>query len=197
MAFRNTERTWGWPAKLLHWLVALLVAGMLALGVTMTDPGLGLERQYALFQLHKSVGFTVLALMLLRLAWRAANRTPDLPASTWEVRAARLSHAALYVLLLAMPVTGFLTAASSPLGIPTLLFGVVPVPHPLGPDKAVSDTLALVHGTLALALVALLALHVAAALRHHLLLGDDILLRILPAAWRPRLERWRLRRAGA
>lgn len=197
MPFRNTARTWGWPAKLLHWLVALLVAGMLALGVTMTDPGLGLERQYALFQLHKSVGLTVLALMLLRLAWRAANRTPDLPPSAWEGRAARLSHAALYVLLLAMPVTGFLTAASSPLGIPTLLFGTVPVPHPLGPDKAVSDTLGLVHGTLALALATLLALHVAAALRHHLLLGDDVLLRILPAAWRPRLERWRLRRAGA
>jgi cytochrome b561 len=198
-ALRNTAQGWGWPAKLLHWVVAVLVVGMIALGVVMVDVVQNLDLQYRLFQLHKSVGLTVLALMLLRIGWRLANPTPAEPGTMrpWEVTAARLTHWAFYALLVAMPVTGFLTAASSPLGIPTVLFGVVPVPHPIGPDKEFSETLAFVHENLARVLLALLAVHVGAALRHHLLLRDEVLTRMLPESWRGRLDRWRWRRAGA
>ena len=199
MALRNTDQGWGWPAKLLHWLVAILVVGMIALGVVMVDIVQDLDLQYRLFQLHKSIGLTILALMLLRIGWRLANPTPDEPGTMrrWEVVAARLTHWAFYALLIAMPVTGFLTAASSPLGIPTVVFGVIPVPHPLAPDKELSETLAFVHENLARVLLALFVVHVGAALRHHLLLHDEILTRMLPESWRGRLDRWRWRRAGA
>jgi cytochrome b561 len=198
-ALRNTDEGWGWPAKLLHWVVAVLVVGMIALGVVMVDVVEGLDLQYRLFQLHKSVGLTILALMLLRIGWRLANPTPDEPGTMrrWEVVAARLTHWAFYALLIAMPVTGFLTAASSPLGIPTVVFGVIPVPHPIAPDKELSETLAFVHENLARVLLALFVVHVGAALRHHLLLRDEILTRMLPESWRGRLDRWRWRRAGA
>ena len=199
MTLRNTDQGWGWPAKLLHWVVAVLVVGMIALGVVMVDVVEDLDLQYRLFQLHKSVGLTILALMLLRIGWRLANPTPDEPGTMrrWEVVAARLTHWAFYALLIAMPVTGFLTAASSPLGIPTVVFGVIPVPHPIAPDKELSETLAFVHENLARVLLALFVVHVGAALRHHLLLRDEVLTRMLPESWRGRLDRWRWRRAGA
>jgi cytochrome b561 len=189
---------WGRPARLLHWLVAALVAAMLVLGVVMVEVVEDLGAKFRLYQLHKSLGLTVLALVLLRLAWRLASPAPPRPPTVrpWEAAAARAVHALLYLLLLATPVAGFLMAASAPIGIPTVLFGVVTVPHPVGPDEARFELLKDVHGTLATLLLALAALHAAAALRHHLLLGDDVLLRMLPPAWRPRLDRWRLRRAA-
>ena len=198
-ALRNTDEGWGWPAKLLHWVVAVLVVGMIALGVVMVDIVQDLDLQYRLFQLHKSIGLTILALMLLRIGWRLANPTPGESGTMrrWEVVAARLTHWAFYALLIAMPLTGFLTAASSPLGIPTVVFGVIPVPHPIAPDKELSETLAFVHENLARVLLALFVVHVGAALRHHLLLRDEILTRMLPESWRGRLDRWRWRRAGA
>lgn len=199
MAVRNTERGWGWPAKLLHWGLAVMIVGMIALGVVMVDMVGDPERQYGLFQAHKSIGLTILALMLVRIGWRLANPVPDEPATVprWENTAARLTHWVFYALLLAMPVTGYLTAASSPLGIPTMLFGVVPVPHLVGPDKELSETLAFVHENLARVLLALLVVHVGAALRHHLLLGDEVLTRMLPEAWRGRVDRWRWRSSRA
>jgi cytochrome b561 len=76
---RNTDLTWGWPSKLLHWIVAVLVIAMIALGVVMVDLTQDLDLQYALFQIHKSTGITILALVLLRLGWRLANPTPASP----------------------------------------------------------------------------------------------------------------------
>lgn len=199
MTVRNTALGWGWPAQLLHWLVAVLVVAMIALGVVMVDLAQDLDLQYRLFQIHKSIGLTVFALVLLRIGWRLANPTPDEVGTMrrWEVVAARLTHWAFYALLLAMPVTGFLTAASSPLGIPTVIFGVIPVSHPIAPDKELSETLAFVHENLARVLLALLVVHIGAALRHHLLLRDPVLTRMLPDSWRGRLDRWRWRRARA
>jgi cytochrome b561 len=196
---RNTPQAWGWPAQLLHWLVAVLVAAMLALGVTMVDVVEDLATKFTLYQLHKSVGLTVLALVLLRLAWRIPNPTPAQPATArpWEAAAARLTHALFYVLLLAMPVSGFLMVASAPISIPTLIFGLISVPHPINPNEARFQLLKTIHETIARLLLALLVLHAAAALRHHLLLGDDVLLRMLPASWRPRVDRWRFRPRAA
>ena len=181
MALWNTERAWGWPATRLHWLMALLVLALLALGLVMVDIE-DLRRQFQLYQLHKSLGLLALAAVVVRLVWRAANRAPDLPPGTrpWEAVLARATHAAIYVLLLALPASGFLMAASSPLAVPTEIFGILPVPHPIGPDEAVHRTLRSVHDLLGKLLMVLLLLHVAGALRHHLVLRDEVLLRMLP-----------------
>lgn len=182
---RNTATGWGWPAKLLHWSMALLVVGQWTLGVWMV--GLGddqLVRKFQLYQLHKSLGLTLLGLALLRLLWRVSGPVPDLPSTVpaWQRSAARASHRVLYLLMLALPVTGFLMAAASPLGIPTVWFGLVRIPHPIGPDARLEEVLKLVHGTLAWVLAALVLLHVGAALKHHLLDRDEVLRRMLPGS---------------
>ena len=180
---------YGGVAILLHWLTAALVVALLAIGATMIRLPLGM-RQFQLYQWHKSLGIAVLALSLLRLGWRLAHRPPEFPASMppWERRAARLAHWGFYALLLGLPLSGWAVVSASPLNIPTVLFGVLPWPHLpiLGTlaDKApVEAALAWVHDVGAWGLLALLGLHVAAALRHHILLRDDILRRMLPR-WR-------------
>lgn len=188
MALLNTESSWGWPAKLLHWAIALLVLGMLALGFFMVwavdDP----LRAFRLYQIHKSFGVLVLALLLLRILWRLANHVPDLPASLrpWERATARATHLALYLCLLAMAATGWIMVSSSPLGIPTLVFGLFALPHPIPANAALSEAMETVHGLLAALLVVLVVLHVGGALRHHLVLKDDVLRRMLPERSRRR-----------
>ena len=125
----------------------------------------------------------VFALVLVRLAWRGVNPiVPALPDGLrpWERPAATLTHRGFYVLLLLMPVTGWLMASASPLGIPTVVFGLFALPNPVGPNAALERVMALVHGGLAVLLVVLLLLHVGAALRHHFVLRDDVLTRMLP-----------------
>jgi cytochrome b561 len=187
MALRNTASAWGWPAKLLHWLMALVVLAMLALGFAMVWLTADLGTQLRLYQLHKSLGLLALALVLVRLAWRSLNQAPELPAGmpAWERAAARLTHAALYALLLLLPLTGWFMAAASPLGVPTVVFGLFTLPHPIGPSEAVEDVLQVVHAVLAALLALLLILHVGGALKHHLVQHDDVLVRMLPRLRRP------------
>jgi cytochrome b561 len=183
VATYNTAGSWGWPAKALHWLVAALVVGMLLLGFAMVWLVADLGAKFRLHQLHKSCGVLVFALVLLRLGWRGLNRTvPSLPDGLrpWERSAARLTHRGFYALLLLLPVTGWITASASPLGIPTVVFGWFELPNPVGPDGALEGVVSWVHAALALALVVLLALHVGAALKHHFVLRDDVLRRMLP-----------------
>ena len=143
--------------------------------------------QFKLYQLHKSVGITVLLLALTRLGWRLTHRPPPLPAEmpSLEARAAEGTHALLYALMIGMPLVGWALVSASPLNIPTLLYGVVPWPHlpglaTLHDKRPVEAGLKLVHAYGAYALIALVALHAAAALRHHVLIGDDVLRRMIP-----------------
>jgi len=171
----------------LHWLTALAILAMFALGWTMVDLRPGSTLQFELFQWHKSVGFTILALTTLRLGWRVSHRPPPLPATMaeWEKRSAHLGHLALYALMIALPLTGWALVSTARFNIPTLLYGVVPIPHlgPLAelPNKAAahefSEQLHMI-GTWLLA--AILMVHVGAALRHHFLQRDDVLRRMLP-----------------
>lgn len=181
MAVRNTRDGWGWPARLLHWLVAALVFGMLVLGFGMVWLVEDLGRKFQLYQLHKSIGVLVLALMLVRLVWRRLNVTPALPATMprWQALAARSTHAAFYVLLILQPVIGWLMAAASPLGIPTVVFGLFTLPHPIGPNETVFQALQVTHAVGAVLIVLLLVLHVGGALKHHLVDRDDVLMRML------------------
>lgn len=186
MSVWNTAESWGWPAKLLHWLVALLVTALLVVGFTMVWLVSELGTKFQLYQTHKSVGLLVLALVLLRLGWRALNPAPRLPEglAPWERRAAGLTHKGFYLLLIAMPVSGWLMSAASPLVVPTVVFVLFTLPHPIGPDPALFAVLQTVHAVLAVLLVVLLVLHVGAAAKHHLVYRDDVLARMLPGAGR-------------
>ena len=183
MPLYNTATSWGWPAKALHWLVAALVVGMLGVGIAMVWLVSDLGSKFQLYQLHKSFGVLVFALVLARLGWRQLNPlVPAMPTNLrpWERVAALLTHRAFYVLLVLMPITGWLTASASPLGIPTSVFGLFQLPNPVGPNATLEGVMSFAHATLALLLVLLLALHVGAALRHHFVLHDDVLARMLP-----------------
>jgi cytochrome b561 len=163
----------------LHWLVALLVFAQLGLGVYAAGLPLGIERLRWLSH-HKSLGLAILALLLFRLAWRAANRPPPLPDSlaAWERRAAPVTHWLIYCLLVLTPLSGWLHASAA--GLSVNWFGLVQVPDLVARSRGMSELLKQAHLALVVMLAALLAGHVAAALRHALVLRDGVFRRMLP-----------------
>jgi cytochrome b561 len=171
---------------LLHWTIAALILGNVYAGWVMAHAK-GLEK-FQVFQLHKSIGLTVLVLSLARLGWRLINPAPPLPAhmARWEKRFAHSVQVALYLLMIGIPALGWATVSSSPLNIPTEFWGVVPWPElPLPNSKALSDQLGDVHIYLVVAMFGILALHVAGALKHQFLDRDQVLWRMLPIVGRP------------
>lgn len=188
MALLNSPKTYGAVAKLLHWLIAIAIIGMLAAGKYMTDLEIGQDR-FDLTQLHKSIGLTILGLTLLRILWRLVNRQPELPAhmSALERMAAKGTHVVFYALMLAIPLSGWALASASKYNIPTVYFGTVEVPHlpyistlPRDEKKDAEDIAEEAHELLANLMILLLALHIAAALKHHFWDRDDVLTRMLP-----------------
>jgi len=172
-------------AKSLHWLIALLILFLLPLGWVMGD-FTGADKAQA-FNLHKSLGITVLTLMTLRLAWRGFYGAPDLPSSMpgIERTAAKLGHLALYLLAFALPLTGWAMTSTS--GRPSLLFGFADFPLipfladlPADTKKSCHEIFEGAHGILAYTLAFLVAAHVGAALRHAILLKDGVFSRMLP-----------------
>ena len=175
----------------LHWLIALGILALIAVGLTMTHAQLSPMAKFQLFQLHKSIGITVLFAVVLRALWRLTHRPPPLPDAMppLERKAAEGAHAALYAFLFFLPLTGWALVSASPFNIPTVLYGVIPWPHlpvlSTLEDKApVEHALKLVHGYAAWLLIALGLIHAGAALRHHFILRDGILRRMLPAIQR-------------
>lgn len=187
------EVRYGTVAILLHWVVAAGVLALIAIGLAMTHLTLAPMRQFALYQLHKSIGITVFAAMVLRVAWRLGHPPPALPAMPRaERRAASATHLGLYALLLAMPLSGWAVVSASPYDIPTVLYGLMPWPHlpwlsTLHDKVPVEAALAAAHAYGGWTLTALIGLHAAAALRHHLILRDAVLWRMLPLLSRSRL----------
>jgi cytochrome b561 len=173
-------------AIVLHWVIALGLLTLIVMGLAMTHLALPAMAKFQLYQLHKSIGVTVLLAVLLRILWRATHRPPPLPAlPPLEKAAAEGTHGLLYVLMLAIPLTGWALVSVSPFNLPTVLYGLVPWPHlpvlPELPDKAqVEPVVKFIHGKLAWALAALVALHAGAAFRHHFVLRDGVLHRMLP-----------------
>ena len=166
-------------AKLLHWLIALMIFGMLAFGFYMT--GLDLSpTKLELYSWHKWAGVTVFALVLVRLAWRIGHKPPALPAHMPAIErlAAHAGHHLLYVLMLAIPLSGWLMSSAK--GFQTVWFGVLPLPDLLAKDKALGNLLETVHVVLNYTLIAVLLGHVGAALKHHFIDRDDVLTRMLP-----------------
>jgi cytochrome b561 len=182
MPARDTIAGWGWVTRLLHWTMAALILFQLGFGLYMTRVSDLLER-FVLTQTHKSWGFVVFLLALARILWRLANPArPPLPATmpAWQLRAAGLSHAALYVLMILMPASGWLMASASPtqdlLQMQNLVFGRYALPDPFVPGvAAIEDAARAVHVTAALCLTLLLAVHAGAALKHQLVDHDGVL----------------------
>lgn len=163
------------PAILLHWLQAVLVLWLLWLGWSMVELPKGAERSAA-YALHKSLGIAAFGLVLLRLVWRRRSPPPATLAAGIEAALAQAAHRLLYALLLVLPLAGYLASAFTPYAMK--FFGIE-LPRLGAPDEALNAAFKQVHLLAGWALVALLALHIAAALRHALR-GDGTLARMLP-----------------
>jgi cytochrome b561 len=168
----------------LHWIIALAIFGTFALGVYMHELPLS-PTKLKLYSYHKWIGVTIFALVLLRLAWRLAHKPPAPPPSmpAWQHRAASAAHALLYLLTLAIPLSGWLMSSAS--GFQVVYLSVLPIPDLLPKDKALAEQLKDLHESLNFLMLAVVVLHVAAALKHHLVDRDDVLARMAPV-FKPR-----------
>jgi cytochrome b561 len=163
----------------LHWLMAALILGLFSVGLYMSDLPLS-PTKLKIYSWHKWAGVTVFLLVFLRLAWRVAHRPPALPAAMprWQQVAAHAGHALLYLLMIAIPLSGWLMSSAT--GFQTVYFGVLPIPDLLAKNKELGDTLLDVHQALNFLMAAVVAGHVGAALKHHFVDHDDILTRMSP-----------------
>lgn len=179
----NTEGDWParWPfvVQLLHWIGVALIAGIAVIGLLMVDMERGTDLRRTCYALHKSLGITALALAAVRMAVRATTQAPP-PLGQQRIfaRVAALSHAFMYVLLLALPVSGWLLNSAA--GQPLPWFGVVQLPALVTPDKALRQLMDTTHSALFWSLVGLVALHLLAVFHHHLWCKHALLQRMWP-----------------
>ena len=176
---RNSQSAWGSVAKSLHWIIALLIIAELVLG-NIAEALKVSPQKFELFVWHKSFGITILILAVIRITWRLGNPPPAAPAGTptWEKRLAQAGHGFLYLQMFAVPLTGWWVSDTS--RIPFRLFWSVPVPDLMAADRELSELAASVHGILTKLLLFVVVGHIIAALRHHVLLRNDTLVRMLP-----------------
>lgn len=184
MRLRNDSEHWGAISLALHWLTVVLVIGLALVGLVMTElPNSPLK--ISIYAWHKSFGLTVLGLTLLRLAWRFTGGAPaPAPMPVWQRWAAAGTHGLLYVLLLAIPLTGWLYNSAA--GFPLKWFGLFSLPRLSAYDPALKQFAGEAHETLFYLLALLVLLHAAAALKHHYLDRDDTLRRMFPWLPKPR-----------
>jgi cytochrome b561 len=164
----------------LHWLIAAAILCTALLGLYMRELPLSPDK-LRLYSYHKWIGVTIFLLVLIRLAWRLTHRPPAPPRGMplWQQRAAHGAHVLLYVLTLIIPLSGWLMSSAS--GFQVVYLGILPIPDLLAKNKEVAEQLKTVHETLNLLMFLLVAMHIGAALKHHLVDRDDILARMLPA----------------
>lgn len=166
-------------AIVLHWLIAVLILAAIALGLYMV--GLELSpRKLKLYSWHKWLGVTIFLLAVLRTLWRLTHPAPPMPPEIpkWQRAAAHLTHVAMYALLFAIPVSGWLM--SSAFGFQVVYFGVLPIPDLLVKNKVLAEQLKELHEMLNILLWLLLFMHVVAAIKHHVVDRDSVLHRMLP-----------------
>lgn len=183
MDLKNRSGRWGGVSQLLHWAILVLLVWIAWLGLTMVDMP-NTPAKIGNYALHKSLGLTLLALVALRLAWRvfAGAPAPVAGTPTWQARVASLTHLALYGLMFAIPLSGWLFNSAS--GYPLQWFKRFNLPALAGRDPSLADTAVRIHEAGFWLLAALVMLHAAAALYHHFVQRDDTLRRMLPS--RPR-----------
>lgn len=191
-------------AIVLHWAIAFAILLNIPLGFWMhleTEHGNTTDSVFRAFQLHKSIGLTVLALSLVRLGWRLANPPPPLPEHMpgWERFVSKATHWAFYALMIGLPLSGWLYVSAgwshennAPLAVPTYYFGLFRVPALFGLSQAANDVRAsaadaafIAHYVMAYSAIALAAMHVAAALKHHFFDRDEVLAHMVPGLRAP------------
>ena len=182
MSLKNTDR-WGTTSQLLHWTIAVLILSIGAVGLVMGELPRS-PKWFWVYTAHKSMGITVLFLVLVRIGWRlyagAPHPVPGTP--TWQERIASVTHWLLYALTLAIPLSGWLYDSASGLR-PFRWFGLVEVPKLVAPDEALAASAHGAHEWLFWLLMALVAGHAGAALYHHFIQRDATLARMLPRRW--------------
>ncbi len=179
MMLRNSEGSFGSVAKGFHWLLALLIIGMLILGNVME--GLEGARKLKVYGFHKSTGIIILFLVFLRFTWRQVNPQPGLGSDyPWFIRfGAHASHYTIYLLMFMMPLSGWMMSSAA--GFPVSVYGWFTMPLVIEPDRELRKTLNAVHGIGSNVLIAFLLAHIFAALFHHYYFKDNVLKRMLPS----------------
>ncbi len=180
MPIKNTKESYGAITKLFHWVIGLTLLFNLGLGKYMHQLP-NTPDKFQLYALHKSLGITILILVVLRVIWTLANPKPRMLTENmkgWEVKLAKGVHYALYALMIFVPITGWLMNSAS--GFPTPLFNIMTVPNLIAPDKSLQEVFGQIHEILAMAFIAIFLLHLAGALKHHFLVKDRTLVRMLP-----------------
>lgn len=183
--WKNTAERWGNIARILHWTIAVLILALIAVGSIMTDLP-NTPEKFQIYTWHKSVGLLVLALVVCRIVWRLGSRKPaEIKSIPLFMRAAaEVTHWALYVLMLAIPLSGWLSHSYG--GFPLQLFGIsglnVPRLVTVAPDVGhdLAENMGEIHGTLAWLLLAVVVLHAGAAFYHHFVRKDPVLARMTP-----------------
>lgn len=168
------------PAIALHWLIALLIIATFLLGLTMVDiPGLT-PTKLKYFSWHKWLGVTVFGFACLRLLWRLTHKAPAYPDSMpdWQKNAVHAVHGLLYVLIFAIPLSGYFFSLSA--GVPIVYLGIIPLPVFIAPDPELKVLLRQTHYALNMILLGVFCLHVLAALKHQFIDRDRTFQRMLP-----------------
>lgn len=176
MLLKNTSDRFGFIAIFLHWLMALMIIGLLVLGLYMVRLPVSLEK-LKFYGWHKEFGLLILALVIVRFSWRLMNITPNLNLPLLEKMAARTVHWAFYGFMIAMPITGWMMTSAA--GLPPSFFGLFVLPNLVSPNEELRQLLQEIHKCLAYGLIAAIVLHICAALKHHFIDKDDILKRML------------------
>jgi cytochrome b561 len=182
MSLKNTTDRWGGISQSLHWAVAVLILVMAYLGLTMGDLPNGPDK-IKTYALHKSIGITILALVALRLSWRLYAGTPKpVPGSPrWQERIASLTHGAIYLLLFAIPISGWVLNSAA--GFPLQWFGLINLPYIVGESHDLHELAEEAHELMFWALALLVVAHAGAAFYHHIFQRDATLARMLPRGW--------------
>jgi cytochrome b561 len=183
MSLKNTADRWGGVSQLLHWTIAVLILAIGTVGLLMGELPRS-PKWFWVYTMHKSLGLTVLALVLVRIGWRVYAGAPAPVAGTprWQAKAASATHGAIYLLILAMPLSGWLYDSASGLR-PFRWCGLAPVPTLAPPCRPRAVAMHGTHELLFWVLIALVVAHAGAALWHHFIQRDATLARMLPRGW--------------
>jgi cytochrome b561 len=179
MAIKNTDQQYGIIAIFFHWLMAILIIGLIALGLYMVDLPISLQK-LKLYGWHKEFGILILMLACLRILWRLINRLPTLPSyiPRWQQLAARIVHYVFYFFMFALPLTGWIISSAA--GLSVSFFGLFLLPNLVSPNQATMSLFSDIHDYLAYSLIAIIGLHIAAVIEHYLVHKENILRKIWP-----------------
>jgi cytochrome b561 len=179
MQLKNTTERYGAVAQLLHWSIVVLIVTQFVLANQAEDAG-SLLKKAMLLTSHKNYGMTVFMLAVIRLVWRLANPAPSTPETVkgWQKPLVHLTHVGLYVLIFATPLMGWMMSSAKNYSVS--YFGLFTWPNLVAADPQLFDLLKTTHKVLAFTMANLALLHIAAALKHHFIDKDSVLLRMLP-----------------